>query len=103
MDVQPLALGHSLYNAFGISQMTQTTGQDNFVQLVICSNNWGDISGARLNKTSSQRIIAQFGKKQGTNTEYQSKRPGERALQPLRDIDIAQNGNWVHRSAYGHM
>jgi hypothetical protein len=55
----------------------------------------GDISGARLNKTSSQRIIAQFGEKSGTTNEYQSKKSGERAPQSLRDIDIAQNSSWV--------
>jgi len=51
-----------------------------------------------LNKTSSQRIIAQFGEKQGTN-EYQSKKSGERAPQPLQDLNIVQNSSWVRTIA----
>jgi hypothetical protein len=48
-----------------------------------------------LNKTSSQRIITQFGPKHSTANEYQSKKSGKRVPQPLRDIDVAQNDCWV--------
>jgi len=57
----------------------------------------GDISGSRLNKGSTQRIIAQFGELPNKG-EYRSRRGVERTPQALQEADVAQNNAWVRIS-----
>jgi hypothetical protein len=54
----------------------------------------GDISGSRVNKQLSQRIIAQFGEQRSSNGHY-SKQGIEHAPQALCNLDITQNNTWV--------
>lgn len=54
----------------------------------------GEISGARLKKGSSQRILAQFGDKP-TQTGYTSNKSADRVPQKLEERQIVDNDTWV--------
>lgn len=59
----------------------------------------GDITGSRLKKSVSKRIVAQFGEQQARTT-YPSNKPAEHIAQPLDDEQVARNNDWV--SSYNH-
>ncbi|KAF7983639.1 hypothetical protein HWV62_20582 [Athelia sp. TMB] len=59
----------------------------------------GDMTGSRLKKSVSKRIVAQFGERQARTT-YASNKTAEHLAQPLDDEQVAHNNAWVSLNSH---
>ncbi|KAF7979239.1 hypothetical protein HWV62_43210 [Athelia sp. TMB] len=100
------AAGGICFKSAGVVKVSVAPPDDaQSIQLIISSmfashtkHKRGDMTGSRLKKSVSKRIVAQFGEQQARTT-YPSNKTAEHHAQPLDDEQVAHNNAWV--SSYG--